>query len=254
MPDQIQFKLGKKPPKIDTRTLKLAKYLTPELAPPPVRCDWTKNVTKWGMMANDRLGDCTIAAVAHAIQVATVNNGSIVTVPDDVVVKYYEQWAGYVPGKPNTDNGAYVLDVMNHWRKEGFAGHKLLAYMGINPGNMYHVQQAIALFGGIYIGVALPYTAVGQQEWLPATGNLDSPQASKWSWGGHAVYVPAYDIREDRVTCITWGGLLKMDWQFWASYCDEAYVLVMEDWLKDGKTPVGIDLDTLMKDLEIVTR
>src|SRR5580658_8869232 len=62
--DHTKAKLGKKAPKIDSRTLRLAKYLT-AVPPPPASCDWTKGVTEWGMMLNDALGDCTCAAIGH---------------------------------------------------------------------------------------------------------------------------------------------------------------------------------------------
>ena len=68
MADHSQMKLGRKAVKTDTRTLRLAKYLTPVLPPPPPAADWTKGIASWGMMLNDKLGDCTIAGVAHAVK------------------------------------------------------------------------------------------------------------------------------------------------------------------------------------------
>ena len=43
--------------------------------PPPPSIDWTKGMpANLGMMLNDTLGDCTCAAVYHAIQVWTYNS------------------------------------------------------------------------------------------------------------------------------------------------------------------------------------
>ncbi len=110
MADHSKMKLGRKAIKTDSRTLALGRYLTPSLPPPPPAQDWTKGITAWGMMLNgpepsepqfpDGLGDCTIAGCGHAIQVWTANTGSMVTVPDATILNYYEQWDGYVPGKP----------------------------------------------------------------------------------------------------------------------------------------------------------
>jgi hypothetical protein len=54
------------------------------LAPPPAWVDYTKGMpAKLGMMLNDTLGDCTCAAVYHAIQVWTHNaRKKMVTWPD----------------------------------------------------------------------------------------------------------------------------------------------------------------------------
>ena len=94
------MKLGRKAIKTDSRTLKLAKYLTPALPPPPPISRLDQGNHRLGHDAQRQLGDCTIAGVGHAIQVWTANNGGIVTVPDSTIESYYEKWDGYVPGKP----------------------------------------------------------------------------------------------------------------------------------------------------------
>jgi hypothetical protein len=158
-------KLGRKAIKTDSRTLAFGDYLTPALPPPPPAADWTKGIASWGMMLNSALGDCTIAGVGHAVQVWTANTGSMVTVPDPTIESYYEQWDGYVPGNPGTDNGGVELDVLNDWQKTGFAGHALLAFADPEPSSLVEIQQSIALFGGVYIGLALPLTAQTQEVW-----------------------------------------------------------------------------------------
>ena len=67
MVDHSKMKLGRKAIKTDSRTLAFGDYLTPALPPPPKTADWTKGIASWGMMLNDTLGDCTIAALAHSI-------------------------------------------------------------------------------------------------------------------------------------------------------------------------------------------
>ncbi len=159
------MKLGRKAIRTDTRTLMLARYLKPGLPAPPPACDWTKGITGWGMMLNDRLGDCTIAGVGHAVQVWTANNGGIKTVSDNTVESYYEKWDGYVPTDPNTDNGGIELDVLTDWQKQGFAGHVLTAFADPQVSNLDEIRHSIAMFGGVYIGVSLPLTAQTQDVW-----------------------------------------------------------------------------------------
>ena len=62
--DPTRRLMGKLPKKEDRRNLQLSKYLI-ELPEPPEEHDQTKGQENWGMMANDRAGDCTCAAAGH---------------------------------------------------------------------------------------------------------------------------------------------------------------------------------------------
>jgi len=245
MADHSQMKLGRKAIKTDTRTLALGDYLTPSLPPPPPAKDWTGGILDWGVMLNDKLGDCTIAGVAHAIQVWSANLGKELTVDDNTVLSYYQNWDGYNPADPTTDRGGIELDVLNDWHKEGFSGHGLLAFATPKFSNLVEIRQSIALFGGVYIGVALPITAQTQDVWDVAPRG--GANAKKGSWGGHCVFVPKYD--EHGFTCITWGGLKTMTLAFWKKYCDEAYTLLGQDWLSEKGAPSGFDQAQLQADL-----
>ena len=242
MVDHSRMKLGKKPRRFDRRTLRLARYLTPALPPPPPAVTNSQGITSWGMMLNDTLGDCTIAGVGHAIQVWTLSQGKEVTVPDSTVLQFYEQWDGYNPSNPASDQGGVELDVLNDWRQNGFNGHPLLAFADPDTQDTLHVQQAIALFGGLYIGVQLPISAQTQDVWDVDT----SPNGKPGSWGGHCVFVPDYDA--NGLTCITWGAPKKMTWGFWGTYCDEAHALLSPDW----QPLAGFDMATLQADLTAV--
>lgn len=246
MADHSAMKLGRRAIRHDARTLALGAYLTPSLPAPPSAKDWTGGVTSWGMMLNDQLGCCTIAGVGHAVQVWTANTGTMQTVADAVIERYYEQWDGYVSGDDSTDNGGVELDVLNNWRKRGFAGNRLLAYADADVANLTEVRQAIALFGGVYIGLELPLTAQKQDVWdvVPGGGS----DAQNGSWGGHCVYVAAYD--QNSLTCITWGQLKTMTVAFWQQYVDEAHALLDESWLEGQSSPVGFNQAQLLADLK----
>lgn len=250
MADHSKMRLGRKAVKTDSRTLALRDYLTPALPPPPAARDWTKGVTAWGMMLNDTLGDCTIAGVAHAVQVWTANTASMDTVPDPTVLSYYEKWDGYNPAKPATDAGGIELDVLNDWQKSanGFAGIKLKAFADPKVSDLVSVRQAIELFGGVYIGLNLPITAQTQDVWdVAADGGAN---AKPGSWGGHCVFVPKYD--QAGFTCITWGALKTMTLAFWEQYCDEAHALLAPAWLNVKTSPGGFDLAQLEADLKAI--
>jgi len=246
------FRLGRKAVKTDTRTLKFAKYLATAPVPlpaPPAKVDWTKGQSNWGMMKNDALGCCTIAGCAHAIQVWSQALGKEITLSDDNVIAMYEKWDGYNPNDPNTDCGGIELDVLTDWRQQGFFGHGLNAFVSVNPKNLQEVKQAINLFGGVYIGVALPLSAQEQNTWDVVTN--EPTLTAPGSWGGHCVYVPTYD--EKTLTCITWGQTKTMTNAFWNEYVDEAYALLGTDWISaTGTDPEGMTqqlLTFLMQDL-----
>lgn len=201
------------------------------------------------MMLNDELGCCTISAAGHAIQIWTANTGSEVTVPDSDILHCYEKWDGYVNGDPSTDNGGVELVVLNKWRKNGLFGNDILGYAAVNASDMTEVKQSINLFGGVYIGLALPITAQNQDVWDydPSAGS----DADPGSWGGHAVYCPKYDT-DGSITCITWGGLKKMTSAFWAQYVDESYAVLGREWMTKKGSPLGFSYATMEADLAAV--
>jgi hypothetical protein len=256
MADHSQMRLGKAAPRHDPRTLQFASYLQTNVLPePPASTDYTAKVTPpWGMMENDRYGDCTCAAAGHLIVEWSANAGTQAAVGDDAVIKAYSDITGFDPKTGANDNGAVEVDVLNYWRKTGVGGHQIMAYAALEPGNANHVKDAIELFGGCYIGLALPITAQTQDVWAVPPGGPTGDGAPR-SWGGHAVPVVAYDARG--CTCVTWGDLKQMTWQFWNTYCDEAYAVLSGDFLttdKDGKvhSPHGFDLAALETDLKAV--
>ncbi|MGC2138605.1 MAG: hypothetical protein WA627_12650, partial [Candidatus Sulfotelmatobacter sp.] len=160
----------------------------------------------------------------------------------------------YNPNTGANDNGAQEIDVLNYWRQTGIAGHKIQAYMALEPSNHTHVMDGTWIFGGCYIGLALPKSAQAQtsnkQIWsVPPSGT--GGDGAPGSWGGHAVPVVAYDSRS--LTVVTWGALQTMTWGFWAAYCDEAYAILSPDFLKqkDGQpvAPSGFNLAQLQEDL-----
>jgi hypothetical protein len=249
--DHSTMKLGRKALKTDSRTPRLARYLAAEIAPAPVACDWTKGIQAWGMMMNDTLGCCTISACGHAVQVWSANaNSTEITVADSDILEAYEVWDGYVQGDSSTDNGGIELDVLRNWKANTFAGNALSLWADPNVKNVGEIRQAIALFGGLYIGVSLPLTAQTQQgtwDFVPDDGSGDSASGS---WGGHAVFVCAYDA--DSLTCITWGELKKMTWAFWLEYVDEAHCLLSPVWIGAKGAPSGLDLDQLTADVAAI--
>lgn len=258
-------KLGKRAPKLDNRTLKLAKYLAVIPPPPPPRkADYLSAVTDWPMYLNNTLSTCAIASPGHMVEAwTTAATGTTVKVTDADILKAYSDVGGYIPGVPWTDQGCFLLDVMNYWRKTGIGGHKIELYVSVNVHDRVEIRQSIELFGEIIVGLSLPLTAQdpiitgdGKPRWeIPPGGAVGD--ASPGSWGGHAVSIGEYSKRPNEfhgLQLVTWGQVYKMTWQFLEMYCDEAYVPITKDWLNEaGKSPHGLDLLQLEQDLILVT-
>lgn len=241
------MKHGKLPVRLDSRNLKLTTYLSQLLIPTSI--DWTNGISTWGMYHNDTIGDCTCAAAAHLEMLWTSNAGNIVIPADQDILSAYSAITGYDSNNPNTDQGANELDVLSYWRVNGIANHKIGAFVQLNLRDIQHVKAAVAIFGGAYLGVQLPNSAIDQtssgQIWdiVADDGGID---------GGHAIPVVAYDATG--LTCITWGQEQRMSWDFFNKYMDEGYAILSTDFLNGkGTTPSGFNLQQLQADLAAVT-
>lgn len=241
------YRFGKHPPKVDYRTLRFRDYLTRDLGPPPATVDvLAKVAAKLGavpptqlfpMDGNDRLGDCTIAALAHAITTYRGVVGHEFIMAQQAVVKLYMHLTGGV------DSGLVEFDVLNYWRKNAVDGDKIMAYAKLDPKNHTHVQQAIQLFGGVYLGFQVQQNCVEEfnahQPWTPGPLTQD----------GHAVFAVAYD--QTGVTVLTWGNTQRATWGWWDECVDEAYAILPPEAKKPGFAP-GFKIAQLESDLNAV--
>ena len=241
-------KLGKLPVRTDVRTLALARYLDRAVLPtPPAAFDETTNVPDWPMYANDRVGDCTIAAAAHMVEAWTGTHGDPVEIAEPDVLDAFDKVK--ITDPFTGEAGAVVLDVLKLWREPGIGGHRIGAFARLAAHDHDLVRTAAWLFGGLYLGVQLPETAQQQDMW-DWTGQLNGP-ARPGSWGGHAVDVVRYD--ESTLTVVTWGALKGLTWSFWDRYVDEAYCILSQDFLDGDRAPNGFDLEALKADLALIT-
>jgi hypothetical protein len=241
------YRFGKHPPKVDYRTLRLKNYLTPALPAPPASYNVltqvyenlkiSNPVTLFPMDGNDTKGDCTIAALAHAITVYSgmVKKQDIMKQQD--VLKLYMHLTGGV------DSGLNELDVLKYWQSNSVSGNKILAYVSIDPKNHTNVQQAIKLFGGVYLGFQVQQNCIqefdARKPWTPGTLTQD----------GHAVYAVAYD--SSTVTVLTWGNTQPGTWAWWDECVDEAYAILPPE-AKQSDFDPGFNFAQLQADLNTV--
>jgi len=242
------YRFGKHPPKLDYRTLRLKNYLTPRLAAPPASYDVLDRVYAevgvsdpaklFPLDGNDKLGDCTIAAVAHAI---TTYRGLVS--PKKKIMSTAEVVKLYMHLTGGIDSGLNELDVLGYWQKNAVGGDTIYAYAAIDRADLTHVKQAINLFGGVYLGFQVQQNAVEDFEagkpWTPGPLTQD----------GHAVYAVAYD--KAGVTVLTWGNVQRATWGWWRECVDEAYAILPPEAAMPDFAP-GFDFAQLKKDLAAV--
>lgn len=239
-------RFGKHPPKRDYRTLRFKNYVKAGLAAPPssfnVLTDVygklkTNDPTKlFPMDGNDQYGDCTIAALGHAITIYEGKVGKKHIMNTKEALKVYFHLSGGV------DSGLNELDVLNYWRQTKVSTEKILAFASIDPKNHTHIQQAIQLLGGVYLGFQVQANCEqefnARQPWTPGPLTRD----------GHAVLAVAYDQKE--LTVLTWGNTQQATWEWWDECVDEAYAILPQE--ATNPAYAGIDLAQLKQDLNEV--
>jgi hypothetical protein len=243
------YRFGKHPAVHDYRTLRLKSYVTPELAAAPPTYNVLATVyqnlkinnpaTLFPLDGNDQYGDCTIAALAHAITVFGGLIGEKNIMAQAAVLKLYFHLTG------GTDSGLDELNVLNYWRQNSVDDDKILGYVTIDPKNHTHIQQAIQIFGGVYLGFQVQQNCVqdfdNQQPWTPGPLTND----------GHAVYAVAYD--QNTVTVLTWGNTQQGTWAWWDECVDEAYAILPPEAQAPGFAP-GFNFAQLQQDLQNVAQ
>lgn len=247
--------LGKRAARRDPRDLRLAGYKTASLPSPPATVHRSSRVPSWPMYLNNTIGDCAIADPAHQLELWSASVGVEISVGDHDVLTAYEAVSGYRPADPShpttngTDVGCDMNAVRNYLRRTGIGGYRIAGYVAVDAGSTLEVKQAVWLFGGVSLGLALPLSAQDQisagKPWVVGRG----ARGQAGSWGGHAVPVVDYDHLG--ATCVTWGGLQRMSWGFMHRYAEEAFCELSVDWVDHvtRKSPDGIDYAALQTDL-----
>ena len=232
--------LGRLPSKPDPRTLRLAKYLLPEIPPPPEIRRWDTKISDWGTMGNDRYGNCVIVTAAHELLVWRANElDDTRRITDGAVIELSRDMGAL--------DGFNILDRLKYWRKQGMWSNMLSAFAAVDPMNQRMIEHAVNLFGAADIGLNMPLAWQDDDVWDVGSGRRFKPG----SWGGHSVPLVGYD--KFMVYAVTWGTIQKISWNALSVYCDEAYALINSNWLaKDQITPVGLDFETLEVDLAAI--
>lgn len=200
----------------------------------------------WGMLGNDRYGDCADVARAHGLMLmAHVEKKKFAVTADDVVKDYL----GYAPNDDGTDPDA----MMAMWRKTPVWGtDPITAYMAVSASQgVLDIPRADYLFATCYMAFALPRAV--QDAWgswpVPPYKWQTDPAWTPYSWGGHMTMSHGYTTKG--VKQVTWG---KDEWfipnEFIRAFFVGGYAVIHPMWFNlKGKTPQGFDAPGLLAQL-----
>lgn len=239
-----QLKLGKKAATPGAVTFKFSAFAV-QLPTPPEQFGHEKEVKgAWGMLGNNNAGNCVFAGAAHEVKLWNAECGQKVPFTSKAVISDYSAVTGYDPKDPMSDQGTNMGDACSYRRKTGIIDakgvrHKIAAYMALKPGDVKELKQALYLFGVVGAGFVFPESAMQQfdrrEPWEVVEGSEEI--------GGH--YVPIVSYRKNLIG-VTWGRKQEITEAFYERYCDEAYVMLSEEMLKERKSPEGFDYDKLV--------
>ena len=245
------LRLGKKPARIDSRTLRLKQAMKAVIPPIPTEWDFDQVSpvkVPTPMFLNDELGDCVIAGRGHqTLRFEAIEQKKIISINDlEIKSEYFRETEG-------ADGGLVMLDALKSWRSDGWTiggnVYTIDAFADVNRNDQQEIMTAIYLFTGIQGGFRLPQSAMDQ---FQAGRVWEVPKW--WDWngkailGGHCIYLHGYDT--DGLFGTSWGKNFKMTWAWFYRYSDEVYACIdnKDRWLTDS--PVDVDaLEKYLKNL-----
>lgn len=251
--------LGKLDPKPHRWTLKLSDFVpsVEVLPPPPQKRAWEYRISdaEWAgtIFGNDVAGDCVLAAILHWIMAATANTNQPATFTTQDAFDMYSAITGWdgVPGSPS-DQGTAMTDAMAYMVNTGVKDqlgrlHKWLGWASIKL-DLQSLRQAIAIFGGVLVGVQVTQSMMDQfeegQPWnAPFTGGV---------LGGHGI--PGFGYGGEGEDWLTWAMRQFSDLNF-ISQIDEAYCPITQDFIisSTGLSPSGFNVAGLQAALNALS-
>lgn len=206
----------------------------------------------WKLLANDRIGDCTIASSMHCSMLFNKIVGKTVRFTDLDAVDDYSAVSGYVPGDVNTDAGANMIQVCSYWQKTGMRDarnnrHKIVGYLAVDYSRLDRVFTAAYLFDAVKLGVQIPNSAEKQF----VAGRPWSNVAGDEIIGYHDVPLIGR-LANGNAVVVTWGASQEVEQSWLEQNLNEVVAIVSTESLTNGKSAEGFDLAALQDDLEMI--
>lgn len=259
-------KLGRRAPK-NAPALKFSSFMkaTGTVPAHPASEDYLARLTNWQVLGNDKVGDCNAVTWANMRRLVTASLAAEYYPTQEQVYEFYKtQNPSFDPnGDPNVngpgspaDQGMDVQTGLEYLHTNGGPdGVKPVAFAKLDPANKDEVEAALAIFGGLWLGVVVLSGNMTEfdngQPWTDSNSQVD---------GGHAILGGGYD---PRVKFITWGTETEFDDSFWngvvtyngqqVRLVEEAWVVIWPEHLVSNEFMDGVNVQALAGAYEALT-
>lgn len=257
------MKTGRRSPK-NAPALRFASLLAANGTTPahPATVDYLATLKNWQMLGNDEAGDCNAVTWANMRRLVTATLSTESYPSQEMVWEFYKtQNPKFDPnGDPAVngpgsaaDQGMEIQTGLEYLHSAGGPdGVKAVAFAKVDHTNIEEVRAAIALFGGLWLGITVLDANMQQfdkkQEWTNVSNSAVD--------GGHAVLAGGYT---PDVHFITWADETAFAPSFWNGVTqgnqlvEEAWVVVWPEHLQSKEFLAGVDVNTLAADYQALT-
>lgn len=258
----MALKYGRRPPK-NAPALKFSSILAATAPAHPAREDYLATLTGWQMLGNNVAGNCNAVTWANMRRLVTATLAKENYPSQAEVWQFYEtQNPGFDPdgtastngpGSPH-DQGMEIQTGLEYLHGTGGPdGVKAVAFAKVDPTNLNEVKSALAIFGGLWLGITvLDANQTEFQEnkaWTDVAGSAID--------GGHAILGGGYTTSD--IKFITWAKETEFAKSFWdgavqgTQLVDEAWVVIWPEHLGTREFEQGIDQAQLSADYQALT-
>jgi hypothetical protein len=258
----LPYKYGRRAPK-NAPALKFRSFLASTAPAYPPHEDYLGKLTGWQMLGNDVAGDCNAVTWANMRRLVTATLTTENYPTQDQVWQFYEtQNPKFNPtGTKETDGpesqydqGMDVQTGLEYLHANGGPdGVKAVAFAQVDHANLGEVKAALAIFGGLWLGIEVldaNQDEFGKGEaWTNVKGSpID---------GGHAILGGGYTTSD--IKFITWAKETEFAKSFWngqvqgGPLVQEAWVVIWPEHLGTTGFEQGIDQAKLAADYQALT-
>jgi len=258
----MPYMYGRRPPK-NAPALRLASFLAKAVPAHPRSEDYLAKLSAWQVLGNDVAGDCNAVTWANMRRLVTgVLSTEYYPTQAQVWQFYQTQNPGFDPSGTSSTNGPgsqedQGMDIQTGLEylhsTGGPDGVKVVAFAKVNPANLDEVKAALAIFGGLWLGI----TVLDANQKQFADGHAWTDVAGSAIDGGHAILGGGYTTAD--VKFITWAKETKFAKSFWDGAAqgqrlvEEAWVAIWPEHLGTAAFEQGVDQAQLAAAYQAVT-
>lgn len=259
----MPLKLGKTPATRTKKLIPFRQFLDASALPPLPSGDFGHDSlvrsTGWGMLGNDKYGDCVWAGADHEHMLWIAESGTVADstklFSETTALADYSAVTGFNKNDPNSDQGTDMEQAASYRRKTGVVDvnqkrHPIGAYVDVDPGNITELWYAAWLFDGVGIGVEFP------SQWMDA---FNKGPAGLWDKvtnpkkeGGH--YIVGAARNGGLVDIVTWADdHPRLTVAGYQQFNDQTLAYASPDKLHSGVDTNGYDWPGLLALLQQLT-